>query len=329
MSSSIKVDNNPLVSVIMLVYNHEKYLRQALEGVINQITNFQYEVIIHDDASCDRSKQIIQYYADRYPDRIIPIYQVENQYSKGVNILLDYMFPQAKGKYLAFCEGDDFWIDPNKLQFQVDYLESPNNSDCVATYHNCKLVDEDGRPSNSKSGIYSQLDDMDFSISRYATGEVYPGQLASLIMRASVFDLDDSTMRAFRGLRSPGGDSKILLLALCRGRVHVFNRIMSAHRVSYSNGSYTARTASRNMSGRSFVAQVDFRKFCSRYFGKSFPNYYKIFHSACAVVIKAVRFPCDENLNALKYAVDSIGGPISFAFIAVQNGILSMIGMLF
>lgn len=118
---------NTIVSIICCTYNHDKYIRQSLEGFVKQKTSFNFEVLIHDDASTDNTAQIIKEFENKYPNIIKPIYQKENQYSKGVDILQTYLYPQAKGKYIALCEGDDYWTDPLKLQKQVDLLENNNN----------------------------------------------------------------------------------------------------------------------------------------------------------------------------------------------------------
>ncbi len=116
------MNNEIKVTVLCLVYNHEKYLRSALDGFINQKTDFRYEVLIHDDASTDNSAEIIKEYEQRYPDIIKPIYQTENQFSKGIKITRDILLPHAMGEYLAWCEGDDYWIDEKKLQIEYDAL---------------------------------------------------------------------------------------------------------------------------------------------------------------------------------------------------------------
>lgn len=112
------------VSIFCLAYNHEKYIRDTLNGFIMQKTNFKYEVIIHDDASTDNTAKIIKEYADKYPEIIKPIFQTENQYSKGIPAVIKYVHPKLQGRYLALCEGDDCWIDPYKLQKQYDALEN-------------------------------------------------------------------------------------------------------------------------------------------------------------------------------------------------------------
>lgn len=120
-------DNNNesiIVSIKCTAYNHEKYIRETLEGFIMQKTNFRFEAIVHDDASTDNTADIIREYAEKYPDIIKPIYETENQYSKKDGSLLRIMNEASRGKYFALCEGDDYWTDPYKLQKQVDFLES-------------------------------------------------------------------------------------------------------------------------------------------------------------------------------------------------------------
>lgn len=128
------------VSVCMLSYNHEKYIRKAIDSVLNQKTNFKFEILIHDDASTDKSQEIIREYEKKYPDIIKPIYQTENQYSKGVKIWWQIQFPRVKGKYIAFCECDDYWTDPCKLQEQYDIMEQ--NKNCSVCVHNTLRIDE-------------------------------------------------------------------------------------------------------------------------------------------------------------------------------------------
>ena len=112
-----------MVSICCLTYNHEPYIRDCLEGFVNQKTNFKFEVIIHDDASTDKTADIIREYESKYPDIIKPIYQTENQYSQGIKFGKKYIYPKMRGKYVAFCEGDDYWCDNNKLQKQFDFFD--------------------------------------------------------------------------------------------------------------------------------------------------------------------------------------------------------------
>lgn len=128
-----------VVSIVCNTYNQELYIQDALEGFVNQQTNFKYEVLIHDDASTDRTPDIIKEYAIKYPDIIKPIFQTENQYSKGVSISDTFQYPRALGKYIAFCEGDDYWVDNQKLQLQVDLLDKNPSVDICA--HASRTID--------------------------------------------------------------------------------------------------------------------------------------------------------------------------------------------
>lgn len=120
------------VSIVCNTYNHEDYIRSALEGFVMQKTTFPFEVLINDDASTDNTANIIREYEKKYPELIKPIYQIENQYSKGVNITKTFHLPRLKGKYVALCEGDDYWTDQEKLQKQYDAMEAHPELDICA-----------------------------------------------------------------------------------------------------------------------------------------------------------------------------------------------------
>ncbi len=121
-----------LVSIICNAYNQGDYIEQTIKGFLMQKTNFPFEILIHDDASTDSTAEIILKYQKEYPDLIKPLIQKENQYSKKAPITELYQVPRAKGKYIAMCEGDDYWTDPYKLQKQVDALEKHPEIDVCA-----------------------------------------------------------------------------------------------------------------------------------------------------------------------------------------------------
>lgn len=121
-----EIAQTPLLTVRCFVYNQAEYLRQCLDGFVMQQTTFPFEAIVHDDASTDESADIIREYAEKYPHIIKPIIETENQYTKHdgslTRVVDAAMHPGSK--YIAYCEGDDYWCDPHKLQLQVDFLES-------------------------------------------------------------------------------------------------------------------------------------------------------------------------------------------------------------
>lgn len=128
-----------MVSIICNTYNHQEYIKDALDGFLMQKTDFPIEILIHDDASTDNTTDIIREYEKKYPNIIKPIYQTENQYSKGVDIIEKYQYPRVKGKYIALCEGDDYWIDENKLEKQFKLLEENEDVDICA--HAANVID--------------------------------------------------------------------------------------------------------------------------------------------------------------------------------------------
>jgi len=135
-----------LVAVYTLVYNHESYLRDYFEGVISQKTNFRFVAVIHDDNSQDGSVSIIKEYEKKYPDIIKPIYDHVNQWSKADGSLyriMDEAIASTGARYIAMCEGDDYWTDPYKLQKQVDFMET--HPEYIACFHNAIVRSGDNR----------------------------------------------------------------------------------------------------------------------------------------------------------------------------------------
>ena len=134
-----------IVSICCLAYNQEKYIEKCLLGFLIQKRSFKIEILVHDDASTDNTVTIIKKYQKQYPEIVKPIFQKENQFSKMSisEIYHKHIYPNVKGKYIAFCEGDDYWEDVYKLQKQVDILD--NNPDCHMCLHHTKVVNEGGK----------------------------------------------------------------------------------------------------------------------------------------------------------------------------------------
>lgn len=210
-----------LVSIACTAYNHEKYIADALDSFLMQKTDFEYEILVHDDASTDDTAEIIREYERRFPHIIKPIYQTENQYSKNPHIIANFLFPKAKGKYIAMCEGDDYWTDPLKLQMQVDYLEChPTCSLCV---HAIERVKSDGRLNGSMEIAHGESADTTFE--NLVNNKVTWFQLSSWVFRTNlVKKLPDFYWNAHIG------DTPLrYYLALC-GYTHYIDRYMSVYR---------------------------------------------------------------------------------------------------
>ena len=226
-----------LVSVVCTAYNHENYIREALEGFIKQKTNFKFEVLVHDDASTDKTADIIREYEQKYPDMIKGIYQTENQYSKGVKILFKYLFPAARGKYFAWCEGDDFWSYKYKLQEQVDYMEA--HPECAICCHAANLVNEQGNII-TKLRPYSRS--TTFNIETFFDRQVnYP--TASLMLTNKIKNKCPDFYK-----NAPVGDIPITLYCLTKGNGYYIDKIMSSYRTGVdSSWTSTHRTPEKKI----------------------------------------------------------------------------------
>lgn len=215
-------DTKPLVSIRCLVYNHEPYLRQCLDGFVMQKTNFAFEAIVHDDASTDNSAAIIREYAEKYPDIIKPIYETENQFSKKDGslrkIMNEAIHPDAK--YVAFCEGDDYWTDPNKLQLQVEFMK--RYSECTLTYHACKNILEE-----KDKEYYLMGETVNESYQKEELLE-YPFQTATILIKKEVL-FSDLYKRAV-STRCSSGDMVLYLTADALGKIMGINKQMSVYR---------------------------------------------------------------------------------------------------
>ena len=181
-SDTNRLNAEPIVSVFCNAYNQENYIAKCLDGFLMQETSFPFEVLITDDASTDGTANIIREYVKRRPDIFVAILHDENQYSKGINHNRTYLFPRARGKYIAFCEGDDFWITPHKLQRQFEAMERcPTASWCVHASVNVKA--QDAFPLNT-----SQLFDHDCILQFEDTGnQVQLAATASFFIRREAY----------------------------------------------------------------------------------------------------------------------------------------------
>lgn len=129
-----------LVSVILNTYNNEKTIQKCLDSILAQETDFDFEVLVHDDASTDKTADIIELYTKKYREIIKPIYQTENQKAKGIDINKEYQYTRAVGKYIAIAEPDGYWTYNKKLQTQLDFLE--HHPDIPMCAHSSIMIEE-------------------------------------------------------------------------------------------------------------------------------------------------------------------------------------------
>lgn len=217
----------PKFSVCCTTYNHEKYLRRCLNSLVSQKTDFPYEILVFEDKSTDGTRAILEEFVNKYPGKIIPLYQEENRYGKDVHVCENYVFPLVKGEYVALCEGDDFWIDENKLQKQADILDAYDN--CRLCVHKTVLGDEDGNFTEGYLPPHS-----------FATGLYEPGEfleMGYLHTTSYAFRASDLNEYLKTGLYKTADvfDVPLLNYFAMLGPVYYFNETFSCYRVGRKN----------------------------------------------------------------------------------------------
>lgn len=221
--------NSPvMVTIQCITFNQEAYIRDCLDGFVMQKTNFKFEAIVHDDASTDGTVAIIREYAEKYPDIIRPIYEVENQYSKHDGSLQRIVDEQTCGKYVACCEGDDYWTDPLKLQKQFDFMEQHKN--CVLCQHAAQMLYPDGSIKENRR--------FNETLDKCLPDQIIKGGAG--ITCSNFFRAELLRIQPEWRIKAPVGDLPLVLVALNVGDVGYINDIMSCYRVA-SIGSWTNR----------------------------------------------------------------------------------------
>ncbi|WP_294606242.1 glycosyltransferase [uncultured Bacteroides sp.] len=218
-----------MVTVRCTAYNHESYIQQCLEGFVMQKTNFRFEVIVHDDASTDGTVTIIRKYAEKYPNIIKPIFETENQYSKRDGSLARIMDEHTHGKYVAFCEGDDYWVDPLKLQKQVDFLETHPEYGMVHTNFQYYINRDNAFVDNFQ---YSPKDKLDIILS-IIDGNKYRVQTNTVLFRNELYKIiitsDDLLYKSSYFFM---GDTQLWIGILLQSNIYYLNSITAIYRVA-------------------------------------------------------------------------------------------------
>lgn len=226
-----------MVSICVPTYNHEKYIRRALNSIFMQKTNYTYEILVGEDKSTDNTKQVLKDIENENHKGLKVFYRTQNMNNSGYSNSHD-LRDRAIGKYIIYLEGDDFWTDPNKIQMQVDFLEA--HEDFIAVAHNCVMVGDDSQPIKK---IYKECKDNVYTFKHYAS-EIMPGQQATVLMRN--FKYVNYIDTSFFNSQVQPGDRKMYFTLLCYGKVYCFQKIMSAYRYVEKGGSSWSATHKYN-----------------------------------------------------------------------------------
>lgn len=281
-----------MVSIICNAFNHEKYIRKTLDGFVNQKTKFTFEILVHDDASTDGTADIIRDFEKRFPDLIKPIYQTTNQYSIERGRVARLQRERAKGKYIALCEGDDFWTDYFKLQKQVDALE--NNPSCHFCVCSTEIVNEDGTTTGKSfpktfvpHGIIKSRDFMKLT-------EVYNFHTSSYLMSSELYVKYNNESPKFKTVTGVG-DEPLLLFFGFVGDVYYIADKMSCYRTnSVSSWSRNFRAKKEN-NLKHFSSLIDMVNEFDIY-----SNF--VYHDICENRIQRIKF----NISLINKNFDEI-----------------------
>lgn len=270
------MDNRELmVTIRCLAYNQEPYIRQCLDGFVMQKTDFRFEAIVHDDASTDGTAAIIREYAEQYPDIIKPIFETENQYSKRDGSIRRIMNEHTRGKYVAICEGDDYWIDPLKLQKQVDFLEG--NPEYTMCFNRTIYYSEKTKKYIKENVAYSKSQ---------------TAHLKDIIQKGGTFISTCSIVyrHSLQNESYPNyckkcliGDYPLQIYCAIKGRVYYFNEAMSVYRTD----NYTSWCGTSNKTTNIYKI-IELRKSIVEMligFSTENPQYKEIFNSTISFTL--------------------------------------------
>lgn len=225
-----------MVSICCLTFNHKDYIEETIESFLKQKTTFKYEIIIHDDCSTDGTIEILKKYKKKYPKTIKLMLEKENQYSKNIKIE-PMVFKESCGKYIAFCEGDDYWSDENKLQKQFDFME--NNSNYSLLVHDALLYMQDIHSFRERKCAVQESRDCSIEEIILGTGVGGSFPTCSMFFKCDIVkELPDFFMDA------PVGDMPLMLFLGLRGKIYYMKDSMAVYRCN-TPGSWSVRIQNR------------------------------------------------------------------------------------
>ncbi len=238
--------NEPLVTICCVTYNHKAYLAQALKSFLMQKTKFPFEILIHDDASTDGTTDIVIQYANNYPNIIKTVIQTENQYSQHPIISPKFLWPIAKGKYIAMCEGDDFWTDGRKLQYQVECMLA--YPECHISFHLCATLNNKGQ--------YGEITNYGMGKKVFTSSEVIRGGGGFMTTPSVMYHR--SVIESLPGwfLKVPVGDYYSQILGAIRGGALYLPKNYACYRL-FTSGSWTLNEAAHSLKNKNITELAD------------------------------------------------------------------------
>lgn len=260
----VEKKEDAVVTICCITYNHKNYIKKCLNGFLMQETRFPYEILIHDDCSIDGTLDILKEYEKKYTN-IKVLSESDNQFSKGVKIAFDILLPLIKTKYVAICEGDDYWTDVHKLEKQVSFMEK--NPDCVMTVHN-------GIKENIKNG--EQVTINPFCESKYLdTEEMFMAFMnnpptASFVLRMDILNNYPKFIR-----NAPVVDDVLRLFYFSKGKVYYFDECMCRRHINHEWSWNTLLDNNKNMYEKYVYEILHFYDLFNEYTHSKYQEYVK------------------------------------------------------
>ena len=265
---------DPKLSVILITYNHEKYIEKALDSVLSQVSDFPFEIVIGDDCSPDDTKNIIREYRDKYPDIIRIVHREKNTGRPTLNVYETTM--KCRGDYLAYLEGDDYWTDSDKLQKQMDFLNE--HPEYIACTHSHKMIDDNGNDITDPEIL--KISDMykwsgEFTMDDFEKSGFWPGHYASVVSK-NIYKNKKHDYTILYKSHDFVDDGQILLFLLMEGKIYRLDDEMSVWRYVKKAGgnSWTSRSMKRNIQKEDILMSMELMKWLEKEY--SLRDYAKI-----------------------------------------------------
>lgn len=281
----------PDITIFCLTYNHIKYIKDTFEGFLKQKTNYIYKIFVYDDASTDGTSDIVREYALKYPELFDAYVASENlyqhstqeEYARQMRILYS---EHIQGEYIAWCEGDDYWTAPDKLQMQIEYME--NHPECSMSAHASLWIDYQKKEKREYHPFNKDRYLTDNEIILQPTGNL---STASLVMRKDVLMKEDNFPLC------DVGDVPIQLSALYRGKIYYFDRVMSVYRYMHDN-SWSAVTDTDYY--KTMLHSYYMLEFYQKYDGFTEKKYHSLIREKCICYMDNILY-IDANIDQDEY----------------------------
>ena len=259
-----------MVSITCVAFNHEDYMHTTLDSFLMQETQFPFEILINDDVSTDGTVEILKQYERKFPNIVKPVYQTENQYSQGVNTMA-ILFPLIKGKYVAFCDGDDYWVDEKKLQIQVEEMEKHPEVD-LSFHPSYRDVADDRTEIMAKHANGNTI----FPVEKSIMGHGDFAETASMMFTGSLI----SSLPKWFDTALPGDYVSEVMGAVRGGSLYI-DRIMSVYRSGLEEGWTEGELKKSTEERREFLTNIDHQlNFLDEYLGKKYHKEFRqVYHN--------------------------------------------------